>query len=212
MLGMSETHLKGCGVVDGRDEDERGLWGGLEGGVIWAGIEKGRGREGCTLMVFQRVWAGMDDYGWFGSRIAWMMGKVGMVKCVWVCVYAPVNERGMKGMMKLEKFWEDLGQLLKKFENVRRVYLLGEMNARVGSTETGVVGRYGVEEVNKNGQQLVDICAEKGLFLTNTFFQHKMTHRYTWARGDERSLIDYIPVDNRLRREVEDDKVVRKLF
>ncbi len=65
-----------------------------------------------------------DDDGWLGSRIVWMTGKVGMVKCVWVCVYAPVNENRMKGKMKLEKFWEDLGQLLKTFENVRRVFLL----------------------------------------------------------------------------------------
>ncbi len=69
-----------------------------------------------------------------------------------------------------------------------------------------------MEGVNENGQHLVDICAERGLFLANTFFQHKMIHRYTWARGDERSLIDYKSVDNRLRREVEDDKVLRGLF
>ncbi len=59
---------------------------------------------------------------------------------------------------------------------------------------------------------LVDICAERGLFLSNTFLQHKMIHRYIWARGDDRSLIDYIAVDNRLRREVEDAKVVKGLF
>ncbi len=65
-----------------------------------------------------------------------------------------------------------------------------------------------------NGQYLVDICADRGLFLVNTFFQHKMIHRYTWARGNEMSLIDYryIAVDNRLRREVEDAKVVRGMF
>ncbi len=82
------------------------------------------------------------------------------------------------------------------------------MNARVGNTETGgVVGKYGVAGVNENGQYLVDICAERGLFLLNTF-HHKMIHRYTWTRGNEKSLIDYIAVDNRLRREVEDAKVI----
>ncbi len=132
----------------------------------------------------------------------WMTVKIGMVKCAFVCVYAPVNEKGMKGKMKLEKFWEDLGQLLKKFENVR-IFVLGNMNARVGSTEIGgVVGKYGVEGVNENGQYLVAICTERGPLLSNTFFQHKMIHRYSWARGDERSLIDYIAVDNRLRKEV----------
>ncbi len=60
------------------------------------------------------------------------------------------------------------------------------MNARVG----GVVGKYGVDGVNGNRNYLVDICVERGLFLSNTFFQHKMIHRYTWVRGNERSLID----------------------
>ncbi len=130
-----------------------------------------------------------------------------------VCVYAPVNGKGTKGKMKLEKIWEELGQLLKKFENVRRVFLLGGMNVRVGSTEIGgVVGKYGVDGVNGNGHYLVDICTERGLFLMNTFFQHKMIHRYMWVRGNERSLIDYIAVDNRHRREVEDAKAVRGLF
>ncbi len=47
----------------------------------------------------------------------------------------------------MEKFWEELDQVLKKFENVRRVYLLGDMNVRVGSTEIrGVVGKFGVDD------------------------------------------------------------------
>ncbi len=63
---------------------------------------------------------------------------------------------------------------------------------KVGSRESGVVvGGYGVEGVNENGQHLVDICAERGLFLSNTF-QHKMIHRYTWARGDAKSLIEKV--------------------
>ncbi len=66
--------------------------------------------------------------------------------------------------------------------------------------------------VNDSGQHLVDICAERGLFISNTFFQHKMIHRYIWARGGNRSLISYIAVDNRSRREVEDAKVVSGLF
>ncbi len=58
----------------------------------------------------------------------------------------------------------------------------------------------------------MNICAGRGLFLSNTSFQHKMIHRYTWARGNDISLLDYIAVDNRLRREVEDAKVVRGIF
>ncbi len=67
--------------------------------------------------------------------------------------------------------------------------------------------------VNENGEHLVDVCAERGLFLANTFFKHKMIHRYTCRRredgGEEKSLIAYIAVEERLRKDVLDAKVVR---
>ncbi len=149
ILGMSETHLEECGVTDGRDEDERELWEGLEGGLVWTGIGKGRRKEGCAIMVSPRVWAGIDGHGWLGPRIGWMSGKLVMVKGAGVCVYPPVNEKGVKGKVKLGKFWKELGHLLKKFENVRRVFLLGDTNARVGSTEIrGVLGKFGVDGMN----------------------------------------------------------------
>ncbi len=75
-----------------------------------------------------------------------------------------------------------------------------------------MVGKWGVEGVNENGEHLVDVCAERGLFLVNTFFKHKMIHRYTWRRREDReeekSLIDE-PVDERLKKDVHDAKVVR---
>ncbi len=123
-------------------------------------------------------------------------------------------KKGIKGKMKLEKFWEELDQCLEKFENVRRVFQLGDMNAKVGSTDIGgVVGKFGVDGVNDNGQYLVNIGAERWLFLMNTS-EHKMILRYTEARGNERNLIDYTSraVDNGLRREVEAAKVVRGMF
>ncbi len=38
------------------------------------------------------------------------------------------------------------------------------MNGRVGSSElAGVVGKWGVDGVNENGEHLVDVCAERGV-------------------------------------------------
>ena len=63
---------------------------------------------------------------------------------------------------------------------------------------------------------LVNICAETELFLVNTFLHHKMIHRYTWRRRDERSkqrsMTDYIALDERLRKDVLNAKVVRGMF
>ncbi len=42
-------------VTDGRGKDERGLWEGLVGGVVWIGIEKGKGKERCVVKASPRV-------------------------------------------------------------------------------------------------------------------------------------------------------------
>ena len=217
VMGIQETHVKGSGMTDCRRGNECMMWEGLEGGVVWSGMavdSKGRGREGCALLLSPRVWEGIEDQGWEGSRIVWATGKVGIVKYAWVCVYAPVNARSGKGREEMRKFWYNLNECLRRFERGRKIVLMGDMNGRVGSSEVaGVVGKWGVEGVNENGEHLVDMCAERGLFLANTCFEHRLIHRYTWRRGDgrdeQKSLIDYIAVDDRLRKDVMDAKVVR---
>lgn len=83
--------------------------------------------------------------------------------------------------------------------------LMGDMNGRVCSNEiAGVVGKWDVDGINRNEEHLVDICAERGLLLTNIFFQHRLKHRYTWRRRDERdeqkSVIGYIAVEERIKK------------
>lgn len=61
------------------------------------------------------------------------------------------------------------------------------------------------------------LCAERKLFLANTFFEHKHIHRYTWRRVEcggveQRSLIDYIVVEESMRKCVQDARVVRGII
>lgn len=72
-------------------------------------------------------------------------------------------------------------------------------NTEIGS----VLGKKGVEGVNENGQYLVDVCAERVLFLANTF-QHRIIERYTWKSSNDRSFIDFTAIHNRLKRDVLD--------
>ncbi len=60
----------------------------------WSGVDeesRGRGKEGCALLLSPRVWKGIKVHGWRGSRIVWAVGKIGIVKYVWVSVYALVK-------------------------------------------------------------------------------------------------------------------------
>ena len=57
-------------------------------------------------------------------------------------------------------------------ERGSNIVLIGDMNGRVGSSEVAfVVRKWGLGGVNENNECLVDICAERGLFLANAFFQ-----------------------------------------
>ena len=52
------------------------------------------------------------------------------------------------------------------------------------------------------------MSTERGLFLANTFFQHEMIHSYTWRRrnkrGEQKNVINYIAVDEKLGKDVLD--------
>ncbi len=146
------------------------------------GEEERKGAHYSCRSECGRVW----KTGWKGTRIVWAKTKVGIVKYAWICIYAPVNVKSGKGREKLREFGDDVNDCVGMFETGRTIVVFGDMNGRVGSSElAGVVAKWGVEGVNENGENLVNICAERGLFLANTFFQHKMIHRYTWRRRED---------------------------
>ncbi len=131
VLGVSETHVRGRGMSDGRE----GMWKSVPGGVVWTGMDeryKGRGKEGCAIVMLERLWNGVTDYGWKGSRIVWVKGKVGLIKYTWVCIYIPVNATSKRGLREREVFWEDVNTCLKSFETERKLVMMGDMNGKVG--------------------------------------------------------------------------------
>ena len=83
VLAVGETHMKGNGWWMSESGESSRLWQGLEGGVCWSGLSeeyKGRGKEGCAILMSSRVACCVKEHGWCGSRIVWVKGKIGMIK------------------------------------------------------------------------------------------------------------------------------------
>ncbi len=77
-----------------------------------------------------------------------------------------MNVKSGKGREVMREFWDEVNDCLGIFEKGRRIVVFGDVNGRVkNSVLASVVGKWGVEEANENGEQLVDVCAERGLFL-----------------------------------------------
>ena len=95
---------------------------------------------------------------------------------------------------EVEKFYEDLQDLLELTPKKDVLFIIGNWNAKTGSQETpGITGKFGLGVQNEPGQRLIEFCQENALVITNTFQQHKRRF-YTWTSpdGQHRNQIDYI--------------------
>ena len=76
---------------------------------------------------------------------------------------------------EVERFYEDLEDLLEIIPPKNILSIIGDWNTKVGSQETpGVTGKFGLGIQNEAGQRLIEFCQENTLVIANTFFQqHK---------------------------------------
>ena len=77
---------------------------------------------------------------------------------------------------EVERFCEDLQDLLELTHQKDAIFIIGDLNTKVGSQEIpGVTGKFGLEVQNEAGQRLTDFCQENTLVIANTllFQQHK---------------------------------------
>ena len=86
---------------------------------------------------------------------------------------------------EVERFYEDLQDLLELTTKKDVLVIIGDWNAKVGSQETpGVTGKFGLRIRNEAGQRLIDFCQENALVIANTLFQQHTTRLYTWTSPD----------------------------
>ena len=85
----------------------------------------------------------------------------------------------------LERFYEDLQDLLELTPPQNVLFLRGDWNAKVGSQETpGVTGKFSLGVQNEAGQRLTEFCQENTLVIASTLFQQHKRRLYTWTSPD----------------------------
>ena len=100
-------------------------------------------------------------------------------------VYAPSLCLCYVEEAKVERFYEDLQDLLELIPKKDVLFIIGDWNAKVGSQETpGVTGKFGLGVQNEAGQRLTEFCQENALVIANTLFQQHKRRLYTWTLPD----------------------------
>ena len=97
-------------------------------------------------------------------------------------VYAPTSNAGE---VEVERFNEDLHDLLELTPPKDVLFIIRDWNAKVESQEIpGVTGKFGLGVQNKAGQRLTEFCQENTLVIANTLFQQHKRRLYTWISPD----------------------------
>lgn len=104
-------------------------------------------------------------------------------------------------------FYNQLEDLLRTSAETNRIVLLGDMNARVGSDYNSwpdCIGKFGVGNMNENGQRLLELCCRQNLCITNTMFPGKPHRKQTWCHPRSKSWhqLDFVLVKQRYKQEV----------
>lgn len=127
-----------------------------------------------------------------------------------ISVYAPTLPSSEEDK---NKFYQDLRSVLRKIPPSDKVVLLGDFNARVGTEYQiwkGILGRHGVGSCNANGLELLTLCAEFDLCITNTYFRLPEKLKTSWMhpRSKHWHLLDYVIVR---KKDVKDVLITRAM-
>ena len=126
-------------------------------------------------------------------------------------VYAPTSNAEET---EVERFYEDLQDLLEPTPKKDVLFIIGDWNAKVGSQETpGVTGKFGLGMQNEVRQTLIEFCQENALVIANPLFQQHKRRLYTWTSpdGQHRNQIDYILCSQRWRSSIQSTKKDQQL-
>ena len=115
---------------------------------------------------------------------------------------------------EVERFYEDLQDLLELTPKKDILFIIGDWDAKVGSQEIpitelpGVTGKFGLGVQNETPQRLIEFCQENALVIANTLFQQHKRRLYTWtpSDGQHQNQIDYIHCSQRWRSSIQSAK------
>ena len=167
ILGISELKWTGMGEFNSHDH------------YIYYCRQESLRRNGVAIIVNKRVRNAVLGCNLKNDRMisVHFQGKITVIQ-----VYAPTSNAEEA---EVERFYEDLQDLLELTPQKDVLFIIGDWNAKVGSQETpGVTGKFGLGMWNEAGQRLIEFCQENALVIANTLFQQHKRRLYTWTSPD----------------------------
>ena len=165
ILGLSKLKWTGMGEFNSDDHY-----------IYYCGQESLR-RNGVAIIVNKRVLNAVLGCSLKNNRMTSVHFQGKPFNITVIQAYAPTSNAKEA---EVERFYEDLQDLLELTPKKDVLFIIGDWNTKVGSQETpGITGRFSLGVQNEAGQKLIEFCQENALVTANTLFQQHKRRLYT---------------------------------
>ncbi|KAE8291438.1 hypothetical protein D5F01_LYC11043 [Larimichthys crocea] len=196
ILCVQETRWKGSKA--------RSLGAGFK--LFYHGVD--RKRNGVGVILKEKFVRSVLEVKRVSDRVISLKLEIKGVMFNVVSGYAPQVACELE---EKEKFWLDLDEVMQSILRSERVVIGADFNGHVGAgnrDDEEVMGRFGIQERNAEGQMVVDSAKRMEMAVVNTFFQKRQEHRVTYKSGGRSTQVDYILCRRCNLKEISDCKVV----
>lgn len=113
-------------------------------------------------------------------RISLLTIKVHWLNITFIRVDAPTKEKSQE---EKDKFYDELVNVVVKISNIRKLVILGDLNANIGKERIfkPTIGYHSFHEItNNNSLNLIHFVTSRGLVIKSTMFPNKNIHKEMW--------------------------------
>ena len=125
-----------------------------------------RHERGAGLLLDEEISKCLLGYWTISDRVMLVKIKERPFDMAIVQVYAPTSESEEED---IDHFYEDLYKAVKQCRSNEVLFVMEDLNAKVGSTRRGnIVGTQGLGEMNERGERWIEWCTENDQVILNT--------------------------------------------
>ena len=148
---------------------------------------------------------------WFPSNLTCCYERYGC--CIVDNIVEAVQRSNIYIYISINAFYDELDRLLTSTQKSDKLFLLGDLNARLDrdfNICTDVIGHDRLGMQNSNEARLLETCAVHQLVVSNTLFRLSDKQKTSWMHPRSRHwhLADYVITR---RRDIRDVKVARAM-
>ncbi|CAG5024203.1 unnamed protein product [Parnassius apollo] len=188
IIGLSEVRREGEDTVI------------LESGnLIYHREDDHLSQEGVGFIVHKSLVNNVVKIGSVSTRIAYLILRITKLYSLKV-IQVYVVRTSAHNDEEVEEMYEDISRAMHSSKTNYTV-LMGDFKTKLGTRESGELklGKFGVGQRNRRGQQLADFMDKEGLFMMNSFFQKRPHRKWTWSSpdGSTKNEIEFIMTTRR---------------